>query len=82
MVKDFRDRKGWVANRLLAENNTVILKISKGNLRSGPSSAGAIVEEIEYGTILWIEEIQEDWLKIINKDGVEGWLPRLSVWPE
>jgi SH3-like domain-containing protein len=80
-VKDFAGRKGWVANRLLAENNSVILKIQKGNLRSGPSLNDKIVKEVEYGAVMQIEEVQGSWLKVVNREGIVGWVHKWSVWP-
>jgi len=80
-VEDFKYRKGWVANKLLAENSSVILKIAKGNLRSGPSLNDSIVKEINNGAIMQIEGEQGSWLKVINMDGITGWVHKWSVWP-
>jgi len=80
-VEDFRKRQGWVANKLLAENNSVIVKIGRGNLRTGPSLDYAIVARINYGAVLLIEDSTESWLKVINNDGIVGWVHKWSVWP-
>ena len=82
LVEDFRKRRGWVANWLLAENNSVILKIKKENLYSGADENDTIVTEIEYGTVMQTEEVQGNWLKVVTGEGLEGWLPKESVWPE
>lgn len=81
-VEDYRKRRGWVATRLLAESNSVILKISKGKLRRGPSMDENIVKKVEYGDLMEVREIQGDWLRVVDKNGDEGWLPRLSIWPD
>ena len=80
-VEDFQYRKGWIANKLLAENHSVILKIAKGNLRSGPSLNDSIVKEIDNGAVMQIEGEQGSWLKVINMDGITGWVHKWSVWP-
>jgi len=80
-VEDFRKRQGWVANKLLAENNSVIFKIGRGNLRSGPGLNDEIVTQIIYGTVLQIEDAQGDWLKVIKNERIEGWVHKWSVWP-
>lgn len=80
-VEDFKTRKGWIANKLLTENNSVILKIAKGNLRSGPSLNDSIVAEIDTATVMQIEKAQGSWLKVISMDGIAGWVHKWSVWP-
>ena len=80
-VEDFRKRMGWVANKLLAENNFVILKIGRGNLRTGPNLNDEVVAEISYGAVMQIEEQQESWVKVINNDGIVGWVQKWTVWP-
>ena len=80
-VEDFQYRKGWVANKLLAENSSVILKTAKGNLRSGPSLNDSIVKQIDNGAVMQIEGEQGSWLKVINMDGITGWVHKWSVWP-
>jgi SH3-like domain-containing protein len=80
-VVDFRKRQGWVASKLLSENNSVILKIGRGNLRSGPNLNDEVITQLSYGMVLQIEEAREDWLKVIKSDGIAGWVHKWSVWP-
>ena len=42
-VEDFRERKGWVFASLLTEPGTVITKVKRGNLRSGPGLTDSII---------------------------------------
>jgi len=81
MIEDYRKRKGWVSNSLLDGNKSVILITQKGNLYSGPNPDEDIVADMNYGIIMQVEEVQGEWLKVMNADGVEGWLPQKSVWP-
>lgn len=81
-VVDFRNREGWVATRLLAKNSSVILKISRGYLYSGPEMGAEIsVAEMDYGTIMQVKETEGEWLKVANGAGVSGWLQQENVWP-
>ena len=80
-VEDFRKRQGWVANKLLAENNSVIVKIGRGNMRSGPSLNDELVTQIIYGTVLHIEDVKGDWLKVVKDEKIVGWVHKWSVWP-
>ena len=56
MVRDFRGRKGWVYAPLLSEDETVIIKVWKGNLRRGPGVRDAIIAKLDYGTVLPVPE--------------------------
>ena len=80
-VEDYRKRKGWVANRLLAESKTVILKRQKWNLYNVPGFNEEIAAEIDYGSVMQIEEVRGEWLKVISREGAEGWLLKKGVWP-
>ena len=79
-VEDYRKRKGWVANRLLDANTTVILKVKRENLYREPG-LDAITAGIDYGTVLQIEDTRGEWLKVVSREGIEGWLRKTDVWP-
>ncbi len=81
LVEDFRDRKGWVYAALLSDIETVVIKVGKGNLRSGPSLMDEVVIQLDYGSVLHSDETRGDWLKVSNPDGLVGWLHRDVVWP-
>jgi len=81
LVEDFRERKGWVYAALLTDLQTVVIKVGKGNLRSGPSLTDEIVAKLDYGVVMFIDETRGDWLKVSNPEGLTGWLHRDVVWP-
>ena len=81
LVEDFRARKGWVYTKLLTANNTVVVKVGKGNLRSGPSLRDDITAKIDYGTVMQVEDMQESWIKVKGSDGLAGWLHKEVIWP-
>jgi SH3-like domain-containing protein len=81
LVEDFRQRQGWVYNRLLAANTTVVVKVGKGNLRSDPSLRDAIVAKLDYGMVMQVEERQDNWLKVKGGDSIAGWLHKEVIWP-
>jgi len=80
-VEDFRERRGWVYASLLTDLETVIIKVGKGNLRSGPSLIDEIVAKLDYGIVMFIDEKKGDWVKVSNPDGLSGWLHSDVVWP-
>ncbi|MFC1843364.1 SH3 domain-containing protein [Thermodesulfobacteriota bacterium] len=80
-VEDFRKRKGWVHARLLNESRTVIIKVWKGNLRSGPSLTDEIIVKLDYGTVMSVVEKRGDWLKVSDSKKTTGWLYHKVIWP-
>ena len=81
VVEDFRERKGWVYSVLLTELNTLVIKVGKGNLRSGPSLTDGIIAKLDYGLVMFIDETWGDWVRCSNPEGLSGWLHRDVVWP-
>jgi SH3-like domain-containing protein len=81
LVEDFRKRKGWVFASLLTEWGTVIIKVWKGNLRSGPSLTDEIIVKLDHGTVMTVVETRGDWLKVSNSNRITGWLHRQIIWP-
>jgi SH3-like domain-containing protein len=81
LVEDFRERKGWVYASLLTEPGTVIIKVYKGNLRSGPSLTDDLIVQLDHGTVMSVEKTLGDWLQVSNSDDLTGWLNRKVIWP-
>jgi SH3-like domain-containing protein len=81
LIEDFRERKGWVYDSLLDSYSTAIIKVKKGNLRSGPDIAENIIAKLDYGTVLSVVKKRGDWLQVKDSDGFSGWLHRDVVWP-
>ncbi len=81
LVADFLARKGWIYSTLLNEPGTVIIKVWKGNLRSGPGLNGKIIMKLDHGAILAVSGTKGDWLQVSDSAGVSGWLHRDVVWP-
>jgi len=81
LVEDFRGRKGWVYASLVTKPTTVIIKVFKGNLRSGPSLKDDIIDQLDNGTIMSVLERKGGWLKVSDKKELTGWLHQKIVWP-
>ena len=81
LVEDYRGRKGWVFASLVTEPGTVIIKVFKGNLRSGPSLKDDIIVQLDHGKILPVLERSGEWLKVSDKEELTGWLHRKIIWP-
>ena len=59
----------------------MILKSDKVKLRNGPGHLNDIVAQIDYGTIMHVEEKKGNWLRINNSNEVVGWIHEDKVWP-
>jgi SH3-like domain-containing protein len=81
LVEDFRERKGWVYSTLITDLGTVVIKVGKGNLRSGPGLTEDIVAKLDYSIVMFVDETRGDWIKVSNPEGLEGWLHKDVVWP-
>jgi SH3-like domain-containing protein len=81
LVEDFRERKGWVSASLITEPRTVIIKVFKGNLRSGPSLKDDIIDQLGHGTVMSVLERSGEWLKVSSSEKLTGWLHRKVIWP-
>ncbi|MBW2502395.1 MAG: SH3 domain-containing protein [Deltaproteobacteria bacterium] len=81
LVKDFRERKGWVFASLVAEPGTVIIRVFKGNLRSGPGLQDDIIAQLDHGTIMSVLARSGEWLKVTDAGEVSGWVHREIIWP-
>ena len=81
LVEDYRERKGWVFASLVTEPRTVIIKVFKGNLRSGPSLKDDKIVQLDHGTVMSVLERNGEWLKVSNSEKLTGWLHRKVIWP-
>ena len=81
LVEDFMERKGWVSASLLSEPETAIIKVWKGNLRTGPGLTEGIIAKLDHGTLLTVIAAREEWLQVNGPEGLNGWVHRDVLWP-
>jgi SH3-like domain-containing protein len=78
--KDLDGHQGWIHNSLLNTTATVVVRVRRANLRSGPGTENAIVFEAEKGTPFKILVRKKSWLKVQHADGDSGWIFKSLVW--
>jgi len=81
LVEDFKARKGWIYASQLTGPETVIIKVLKANLRSGPGLTAEIIAKLDESTVLSVVETRGDWLQVRNSEGLSGWLHQDVFWP-
>jgi N-acetylmuramoyl-L-alanine amidase len=54
--------------------NVAIVAVDVANVRSSPSIAASVIDQVKYGTELQIVGQSADWFKVKLPDGREGWV--------
>jgi SH3-like domain-containing protein len=85
MVKDFENDSGWIHRSRLQKGQQVIVKANKDedkiiNVRSGPSTADAVVANAHYGVVFTALQRKEQWLQVRHVSGITGWVNIGLVW--
>lgn len=79
-VRDYENDKGWIYASLISSTPYVIVKVSKGNVRSGPGTDYEQTGKVVRDVILQKVEQQGDWIKIQHPQ-LTGWIHKNLVWP-
>lgn len=80
-IRDFEGDEAWVARRLLDRTRTVAVVVQRGNLRTAPQLAAAVVAKVLRGHVFQVSRRQGRWLKVANASyGLSGWLRDDLVW--
>ena len=81
-VKDYEDDVGWVAERLLSDNRTVLVTEDLVNVRAGPTTEKPVAFQAENKVLLQYLGQEGDWVHVQHADGDEGWVYAPLVWGE
>ncbi len=78
--KDFEGDEGWISATLLDTTPTVIVKVARSNVRTGPGTEYPVKFTAERGIPFKILRTQGDWIEIEHGDGDKGWIAKTLVW--
>jgi SH3-like domain-containing protein len=79
-VRDADGAGGWVHSALLSGIRTALVQgTAPVPLRAGPGVATAVRAMAEPGVVGRLRACDGSWCEI-SADGIEGWLPRQSIW--
>ena len=78
-IRDSQGTEGWVHQRMIAGNRSVIVRGQTPPLLSSPDPQSAVVARAEPGVIAKLLECQGPWCRIEAQD-VRGWLRRSDLW--
>jgi SH3-like domain-containing protein len=79
-IKDFEGDAGWIHSDLVDETPTVVVKVNRANLRSGPGTQYDLVFDADKGTPFKVLEKKDRWIKVQHADGDIGWIFNSLVW--
>jgi len=79
-IKDFEGDTGWIHGSLVDKTPTVIVKVQRANIRTGPGTQYDLAFDAEKGTPFNVIETKGSWKKIRHADGDEGWIFSSLVW--
>ncbi|MGD9016705.1 MAG: SH3 domain-containing protein [Desulfobacterales bacterium] len=80
LFRDFEGDKGWIHQKLLSTQTTVITQKNDCNIRSRPGTDGDILFRAERGVPFKVLERKEEWIQIQSIDGDKGWIHQNLVW--
>ncbi len=77
---DYEGDEGWISDKLLGKQATVITVKDKCNVRSGPATKYPVIFTTEKGVAFKVLKKQGKWIKIQHPDGDQGWIYKTLVW--
>ena len=78
-IRDSDGTEGWVHERMLTAQRSVIVKGAERVLKSDPDRGAATVARAEPGVVARLIECRADWCRV-ETQGIKGWLQRVDVW--
>lgn len=79
-IKDFEGDLAWVADRLLAKVKTVVIKVSRGNIREKPTISAEVAFQAERGEVFKVIDREGRWLHVVGVEGDKGWVREDLAW--
>ena len=77
---DYEGDAGWINDKLLGKQATVITIKDKVNVRSGPATTYPVIFITERGVAFKVLKKKGKWIKIQHPDGDQGWIYKTLVW--
>ncbi len=77
---DFEGDQGWIHSSLLDKTATVIIKVRRANIRSGPGTKHNLLFDADKGTPFKVLQKKGSWMQVQHADGDSGWIFKTLVW--
>lgn len=79
-VSDYMGREGWVDKSAIGTGRTVVVKVGRGNIRTGPGTEHDLMFRANRGVVFKVLARKDDWLKVEHESKRVGWIARSLVW--
>lgn len=79
-VRDFENDRAWVRSSRTSRQAHMVSKAKALPLRATPSARARTIARAGYGDVLRTVEHRSGWVKVRNRAGKIGWVPRKQVW--
>jgi SH3-like domain-containing protein len=78
--RDFEGDEGWIHRSLLDKTETVIVKVRRCNVRTGPGTEYDIAFTVDKGIPFKVLQKKGRWYEVQHADGDRGWIFNTLVW--
>jgi len=78
-VRDWQGTEGWVHERMITEQRTVIIRGEVRLLHESADAGSTAVARAEPGVIARLLECHRQWCRV-EVQGIRGWLRRTEIW--
>lgn len=79
-IEDFEGDHAFVAERLLGDQATVVIKAPKANVRTKPSTQSSVLFKLERGEALRVTGHEGSWVQVVDGTGDAGWVHKNLTW--
>jgi len=77
---DFEGYEGWIYAPLTDKQPTVVVRVERANVRSGPGRDSRVLSTEFMGVAFRVLSQTGNWLRVEHADGFHGWISRALVW--
>jgi SH3-like domain-containing protein len=78
-IRDWQGTTGWVHQRLVTGNRTIIVKGAQRILHAEADASSLPMAKLDPGVIARLLECRSDWCRVETQD-IKGWLGRSEIW--
>lgn len=79
-VRDFEGFEDWIYAPLTDRNPAAVVKVSRANIRKGPSTSHPVVFTADAGVAFRVLDKKGKWIKVRANDGDQGWIYKPLLW--
>ena len=79
-VSDYAYDEGWISRSLLSDVPAIVVVSEKANVREGPGLEHEVVWEVDKEYTLKVLEVDGNWYRVTDGDGLSGWIHKSVTW--